>query len=85
MIEVDMLRRKGNKSVADMVVHPRHKEDVQKIVTYCHDELIPIYAYGGGSSVNFGHMPVKGGISLVMKTHMNRIVRFNETDRSLRN
>ncbi len=84
MIEVDMLRKKGNKSVADIVVHPRHKEDVQKIVTYCHDELIPIYAYGGGSSVNFGHMPVKGGISLVMKTHMNRIVRFNETDHTVR-
>ena len=84
MIEVDMLRRKGNKSVADIVVHPRHKEDVQKIVTYCHCQLIPIYAYGGGSSVNFGHMPVKGGISLVMKTHMNKIVWFSETDHTVR-
>jgi len=68
----------------DIVVHPRDKKDVQKIVSYCHNEKIPIYAYGGGSSVNFGHMPVKGGISLVLKTHMNKIVEFNETDQTVR-
>ena len=84
MIEVDALRKGQHKSIADIVVHPRHKEDVQKIVKYCDDNLIPIYAYGGGSSVNFGHMPVKGGISLVMKTHMNKIICFNEEDQTVR-
>ncbi len=84
MIEVNTLRKKGNESVADIVVHPRDKEDVQKIVSYCHNEKIPIYAYGGGSSVNFGHMPVKGGISLVMKTHMNKIIMLNEADQTVR-
>ena len=84
MIEVDALRHQKHKSMADIVVHPRHKEDVRKIVKYCDDNLIPIYAYGGGSSVNFGHMPVKGGISLVMKTHMNKIISFNEEDQTVR-
>ena len=35
MIEVNTLRKKGNESVADIVVHPRDKEDVQRIKDLC--------------------------------------------------
>ncbi len=69
--------------VADLVVHPRSKEDVQKIVKYCDRQQIPVYVYGGGSSVNFGFKPVKGGIMLVMNTHMNRVIEFNETNQTI--
>ncbi|MEA3437696.1 MAG: FAD-binding oxidoreductase, partial [Thermodesulfobacteriota bacterium] len=69
--------------VADLVVHPSSKEDVQKIVKYCDQQQIPIYVYGGGSSVNFGFKPVKGGVMLVMNTHMNRVLEFNETNQTI--
>jgi alkyldihydroxyacetonephosphate synthase len=33
--------------------------------------------------VNFGLRPSKGGITLVMSTHMNRVVRLNETNQTV--
>ncbi len=80
MEEALELRDSIIKKVSDLVVHPRHKEDVQKIVKYCNEEKIPVYVYGGGSSVNLGFRPEKGGITLVMNTHMNKILEFNETN-----
>ncbi|MFY9114326.1 MAG: FAD-binding oxidoreductase [Dethiobacteria bacterium] len=70
------------REICDVTVHPRNKKEVAEIVAYCHDHQIPIYVFGGGSSVNFGLRPEKGGISLVLKTHMNKIVEINEEDRT---
>ncbi|UCD59212.1 MAG: FAD-binding oxidoreductase [Candidatus Hydrogenedentota bacterium] len=69
--------------VADLVVHPRNREDVVRIVEYCDKQGIPIYPYGGGSSVNLGFKCVKGGISLVMRTHMNRVIELNEINQTI--
>ncbi len=69
---------------ADVAVHPRTKYDVQKIVSYCNTHRIPIYVYGGGSSVTFGLRPSKGGVTLVMNTHMNNIIELNETNQTVR-
>jgi alkyldihydroxyacetonephosphate synthase len=77
------LRNADVQAVADLVVHPRHTDDVRHLVAYCHREKIPIYVYGGGSSVTFGLRPAKGGVTLVMSTHMNRVVRLNETDHTI--
>lgn len=82
--EEAMRLRKGIcQDVADFVMHPRSKQDVQKIVTYCHQHKIPVYVYGGGSSVNFGFKPVRGGVMLVMNTHMNRVLEFNEENQTI--
>lgn len=70
-------------ATADLVVHPRSKEDVRKVVRYCHEHAVPIYVYGGGSSVTYGLTPTKGGIALVMSTHMHRILEFNETNQTI--
>ena len=64
--------------VADAVVHPRDKHDVRRIIGYCHEQKIPVYGYGGGSSVTLGIRPVHGGIVLVLSTHMNRVLEVNE-------
>ncbi len=71
-------------AVADLVVHPRHKADVQAIVTYCHEEKIPLVAFSGGSSVTLGLRPAHGGVSLVMSTHMNHFLALNETNQTAR-
>lgn len=76
------LRQGDVAEVTDLVVHPRSTEDVSAIVRYCNEHKIAIYTYGGGSSVNFGFRPAKGGITLVMKTHMNRLLEINEENKT---
>ena len=83
-IEETMILRKGSAlEVADLVVHPRSREDLEKIMSFCTQEKIPIYIYGGGSSVTKGLTCKKGGISLVLSTHMNRILELNETNQTV--
>lgn len=69
-------------TVSDAVVHPRNKEEVAEIVKFCNRERVPLYVYGGGSSVTLGLKPAKGGITLVMSTHMNRMISLNETNQT---
>ncbi len=78
--EIIELRHQSVKNVSDIAVHPRNKEDVQGIMNFCNQEKIPLYIFGGGSSVNFGFRPSKGGVTLVMSTHMNSVLNFCETN-----
>jgi alkyldihydroxyacetonephosphate synthase len=78
------LRRGIVRHAADAVVHPRDKQDVRNIVSYCHDQRIPIYVYGGGSSVTLGIRPIQGGIALVMGTHMGQVLEVNEKNQTAR-
>ena len=77
------LRRQLIDTIADLVVHPRNKAEVEQIVQFCNDEEIPIVVYGGGSSVNYGVKPEKGGVALVLSTHMNKILELNETNQTV--
>ena len=83
MEETMKLRQGIPCEVNDLVVHPRNKDDVRKIVSYCNTEMIPVTVYGGGSSVTMGLRCVKGGITMVMNTHMNRVLSFNETNQTI--
>ena len=82
--EILELRQGIIREVSDVVVHPRDKYDVQKIVQYCDTERIPITVFSGGSSVNFGCRPFKGGITLVLSTHMNKLLEVNELNQTAR-
>jgi alkyldihydroxyacetonephosphate synthase len=83
MEEAMKLRKGIVERVPDLVLHPRNREDVQKIVAFCNEQGIPIHPYGGGSSVTFGFQCAKGGVSLVMSTHMNRALAFNENNQTI--
>ena len=84
-VEEAMKLRKGVvEEISDLVVHPRNKKEISEIVKYCNKELIPIYVYAGGSSVNFGYYPEKGGITLVLSTHLNKIVSVNSLNQTVR-
>lgn len=80
--EILKLRQGRPAALADAVVHPRHREDVQAIVAYCHRHRIPLTVYGGGSSVTLGVTPAHGGVTLAMQTHMNRVLRVNEANQT---
>jgi alkyldihydroxyacetonephosphate synthase len=82
--EILELRQGIIREVADVVVHPRDKHDVRKIVEYCNVERIPITVFSGGSSCNFGCRPAKRGVSLVISTHMNNLLEINELNQTAR-
>jgi len=82
--EMMELARGQVQEIPDLVIHPRHRLDVQKIVGYCNDKNIPIHVFSGGSSVTLGLRPAKGGITLVLGTHMNRLLALNETNQTAR-
>jgi len=82
--ELMELRKGIIREVADIVVHPRDKDDVAAIVAYCDNNKIPLYVFAAGSSVNFGVRPAKGGITLVLSTHMNKLVELNEANQTAR-
>jgi alkyldihydroxyacetonephosphate synthase len=83
MEEALKLRARVADEIPDVVLHPRDRNDVQKIVAYCHEQRLPLYVYGGGSSVNFGFKATNGGVTLVMNTYMNRVLDFNEIDQTI--
>ncbi|MDY6822241.1 MAG: FAD-binding oxidoreductase [Thermodesulfobacteriota bacterium] len=83
MEDILKLRAHTAENLPDGVVHPRDKADVQKIVAFCHEKQIPVYIYGGGSSVTLGLECSRGGVTLVMNTHMNRMLAFNETNQTI--
>ena len=68
------LRRGEVGPVPDLVVHQRDKADVATLVAYCNAERIPIVTYGAGSGVVFGNRAANGGIAVVLKTHMNKLL-----------
>ncbi len=70
--------------VPHAVLHPRGKDDVRKVVAYCNEHGIPIYVYSGGSSVSKGLRAEKGGITLVLRTHMNQVLEVNEKNQTAR-
>jgi alkyldihydroxyacetonephosphate synthase len=80
--EIWEIRQGIIREVSDVVVHPRDKHDVQKIVQYCDSKRIPITVFSGGSSCNFGCRPFKGGVSLVLNTHMNKLLEINELNQT---
>lgn len=83
MLDLMRLREGIVENVPDIVIHPKSKEDIEKIVCYCNKEIIPVYIYGGGSSVTRGVECVKGGVSLDMRVHMNKVIKFNEVNQTI--
>jgi len=83
MEEIYALRDGKPDNVADLIIHPRTEEEIAQIVAICHEQKIPLHIFGGGSSVTLGLAPQKGGVTLVMATHMTRVVEFNETNQTI--
>jgi alkyldihydroxyacetonephosphate synthase len=83
MYDIMRLRNHIVENVPDAVLYPDTKEQIEAIVAYCQEKKIPVYVYGGGSSVTRGVECVKGGISLDMRLRFNKVVDFNEIDQTI--
>ncbi len=82
-IDTLRLRKQIIENLPDLVVAPRSADEIQQLVHYCDEHLIPVYIYGAGSSVTRGTEAVRAGICLDLSCHMNRVVNFNETDQTI--
>lgn len=83
MIDALRLRKHIVENLPDLVIAPRSGGEIQQIVGYCVQNNIALYIHGGGSTVTRGKEAVKGGVTLDMSRHMNRVVSFNETDQTI--
>lgn len=83
MIDALRLRQHIVENLPDVVVHPRSREDVEKIVAWCDENRLPLYVFGGGSTVTRGMEAVKGGVTLDMSVHMNRVIAFDEENQTI--
>ncbi len=83
MYDLMRLRNKIIENLPDAVVYPDNKEQIEQLVAFCEQEKIPLYVYGGGSSVTRGVECVKGGISLDMRLRFNKVIGFNEIDQTI--
>jgi len=70
-------------AISDIVIHPESENTISEIIKYCNTQKIPVYVYGGGSSVNFGLKASKGGVTLVMNTYMNKVIELNELNHTV--
>lgn len=61
------------------IVRPENTSQVQKIMKYANEDLIPVIPRGGGSGMCGQTVPINGGIILDMKG-MNRILEINLKD-----
>lgn len=83
MYDLLRLRQKKIENVPDVVVYPDTREQIEATVAYCAEKKIPLYVYGGGSSVTRGVECMKGGISMDMRLRYNKVIAFNETDQTI--
>ena len=63
----------------DAVVFAESTRDVQDAVTLCQQYLVPVIAYGTGSSLEGHLLPLYGGISLDV-SRMTKVIAINAED-----
>lgn len=83
MYDLLRLRQKKIENIPDVVVYPDTREQIEQTVAYCQTHKIPLYVYGGGSSVTRGVECMKGGISMDMRLRYNKVLSFNEIDQTI--
>jgi alkyldihydroxyacetonephosphate synthase len=83
LLDALRLRNEIVENIPDLVLWPRSRQDIEKVVAYCHQKRIPLYIYGGGSTVTRGMEAVKGGICLDMSIRMKKVLSFNETNHTI--
>jgi alkyldihydroxyacetonephosphate synthase len=82
MVDIMRLRAGIIENPPDAVVAPRHADDVRQLVAFCHQHRIPITAFAAGSGVTRGSECIRGGISLRLSTHMNRILSVDPVNQT---
>lgn len=73
----------GDSFTPDAVVEAGSTEEISAVLKLCSEHGVPVTVRGAGTGQAGGSVPVKGGVVLSLKG-MNKILEFNETERTLR-
>lgn len=65
------------------VAYPRSAAEVERIVALCSERAVPLIPFGGHSSVTRGVAAPKGGVSLDLTRHLNRVLNISPIDCSV--
>ncbi|UCC62548.1 MAG: FAD-binding oxidoreductase [Anaerolineae bacterium] len=82
-LDVARLRAGVIENPPDAVVCPRNADDVRRLVAFCNERRIPMTPFGAGSGVTRGSECVKGGVSLHMGVHMNRVLALDPINQTV--
>ncbi|OQX96462.1 MAG: alkylglycerone-phosphate synthase [Bacteroidetes bacterium 4572_117] len=82
--ELLKLRLSKIENPPDLVIYPKSTDEVVEIVNICNTENIAIIPFGGGSSVTDALEAPKGGISLNLTRHMNKVLKVSEINSSVK-
>jgi len=66
-------------SLPEAVIWPMNASEIAEILRYANEHLIPVTAWGSGSSLEGNPIPVEGGLVLDF-SQMNRILDIREED-----
>ncbi|KAL4991732.1 hypothetical protein BDW68DRAFT_184653 [Aspergillus falconensis] len=62
-----------------LVLYPSSTEDVSRIMKICHQRLIPVTPYSGGTSLEGHFAPTRGGVCIDFR-RMDRILAVHKSD-----
>ena len=62
-----------------MIVRPSTTDEVSRIVSMCHERVIPVTAYSGGTSLEGHFSPTRGGICIDF-SRMDKILQVHKDD-----
>ncbi|KAL1958970.1 hypothetical protein VTO42DRAFT_3523 [Malbranchea cinnamomea] len=62
-----------------LVVYPSTTEEVSRIMKVCHQRVIPVTAYSGGTSLEGHFSPTRGGVCIDF-ARMGKIIELHEDD-----
>ncbi|KAL3430934.1 hypothetical protein BDV09DRAFT_177460 [Aspergillus tetrazonus] len=62
-----------------LVLYPSSTEEVSRIMKVCHQRLIPVTPYSGGTSLEGHFAPTRGGVCIDFR-RMNRILALHKSD-----
>ncbi|MDA3780244.1 MAG: FAD-binding oxidoreductase, partial [Bacteroidales bacterium] len=78
------LRKEQIKTPPDLVIFPRNDEEVEKVIKICNDNNIAVTPFAGHSSVTRGVETPRGGVSLDLTKHFNKVIEVNEKNSTVR-
>ena len=83
LFDLERLRAGRIENLPDAVALPRSREELRALVDLASERGIPLYARGGGSTVTRGCEAMRGGLSIDMSAHLNRVLAFDEVNQSV--
>ncbi|KAJ5731027.1 uncharacterized protein N7483_005535 [Penicillium malachiteum] len=62
-----------------LILYPETTEEVSRIMKVCHQRVIPVTPYSGGTSLEGHFAPTRGGVCIDFR-RMDRIIKLNKHD-----